>query len=213
MRELVAKCLVKDPTKRPTAAQVRRLALVCLLATALAAREWQQPALLGLGLRLAPRPMGLLDSRFIVFSEPAHRVCLSVSGPLQLLDNKFFKTAHDNQYLQKHLLVGLPPAPERVQLMRQGHVSLPASPAAPQPRWAGPRWLPALARLALCEQPSPSHGHISPSLCHACRPTVCTAAHTRTARIRTTGRAPGGAGQGHPGQPAGVSQGRLLLEL
>lgn len=41
----------------------------------------------------------------------------------QLLEHKFFKTAHDSQYLQKHLLVGLPPAPERVQMMRQGHVS------------------------------------------------------------------------------------------
>lgn len=61
MRELVAKCLVKDPTKRPTAAQ--------------------------------------------------------------LLEHKFFKTAHDSQYLQKHLLVGLPPAPERVQMMRQGHAA------------------------------------------------------------------------------------------
>ncbi|PSC70697.1 serine threonine-kinase 4-like isoform X1 [Micractinium conductrix] len=61
MRELVTKCLVKDPTKRPTAAQ--------------------------------------------------------------LLEHKFFKTAHDSQYLQKHLLVGLPPAPERVQMMRQGHAA------------------------------------------------------------------------------------------
>mgnify|MGYP001056073767 FL=1 len=60
MRELVAKCLVKDPTKRPTAAQ--------------------------------------------------------------LLDNKFFKTAHDSLYLQKHLLAGLPSVPERVQMMRQGQV-------------------------------------------------------------------------------------------
>ncbi|GAB4820270.1 hypothetical protein N2152v2_007316 [Parachlorella kessleri] len=61
MRELVAKCLVKDPTKRPTAAQ--------------------------------------------------------------LLDNKFFKTAHDSLYLQKHLLAGLPSVPERVQMMRQGQAS------------------------------------------------------------------------------------------
>ncbi|KAI7839495.1 hypothetical protein COHA_006762 [Chlorella ohadii] len=63
MRELVSKCLVKDPAKRPTAAQ--------------------------------------------------------------LLEHKFFKTAHDSQYLQKHLLVGLPPAPERVQMMRQGHGARP----------------------------------------------------------------------------------------
>lgn len=57
--------------------------------------------------------------------------------PAQLLDNKFFKTAHDNQYLQKHLLVGLPPAPERVALMRQGHVSrAPGSEADSQSRTA-----------------------------------------------------------------------------
>lgn len=58
MRELVAKCLVKDPAKRPTAAQ--------------------------------------------------------------LLEHKFFKTAHDAAYLQRHLLAGLPPVGERVQMMRSG---------------------------------------------------------------------------------------------
>ncbi|KAK9817257.1 hypothetical protein WJX72_011944 [[Myrmecia] bisecta] len=58
MRDIVQKCLVKDPTKRPTAAQ--------------------------------------------------------------LLEHKFFKTAHDPSYLVKHLLAGLPPVTERVRLMRTG---------------------------------------------------------------------------------------------
>ncbi|CAL5219491.1 g1332 [Coccomyxa viridis] len=57
MRDIVAKCLVKDPSKRPTAAQ--------------------------------------------------------------LLDHKFFKTAHDPQYLVKHLLSDLPAVTERVKAMRQ----------------------------------------------------------------------------------------------
>ncbi|RMZ54228.1 hypothetical protein APUTEX25_000579 [Auxenochlorella protothecoides] len=59
MRELVGKCLVKDPAKRPTAAA--------------------------------------------------------------LLEHKFFKSAHDADYLVRRLLAGLPSVPERVQLMRQGH--------------------------------------------------------------------------------------------
>ncbi|CAK0760674.1 hypothetical protein CVIRNUC_002790 [Coccomyxa viridis] len=57
MRDIVAKCLVKDPTKRPSATQ--------------------------------------------------------------LLDHKFFKTAHDPQYLVKHLLSELPAVTERVKAMRQ----------------------------------------------------------------------------------------------
>ena len=59
MRDIVARCLVKDPSKRPTAAQ--------------------------------------------------------------LLEHKFFKTAHEPGYLAKHLLSGLPPVTERVRLMRSGH--------------------------------------------------------------------------------------------
>ncbi|KAK9806028.1 hypothetical protein WJX73_007033 [Symbiochloris irregularis] len=58
MRDIVAKCLVKDLSKRPTAAQ--------------------------------------------------------------LLEHKFFKTAHDSNYLVKHLLAGMPAVPERVKQMRQG---------------------------------------------------------------------------------------------
>ncbi len=58
MRDIVAKCLVKDPAKRPTATQ--------------------------------------------------------------LLEHKFFKTAHDHVYLQKHLLAGLPGVVERVEIMRAG---------------------------------------------------------------------------------------------
>jgi len=56
MRDIVAKCLVKDPKQRPTAAQ--------------------------------------------------------------LLEHKFFKTAHDAHYLQRHVLEGLPPVPVRVEMMR-----------------------------------------------------------------------------------------------
>ena len=59
MRDIVAKCLVKDPTQRPTAAQ--------------------------------------------------------------LLEHKFFKTAHDAHYLQRHVLEGLPPVPVRVEMMRAAH--------------------------------------------------------------------------------------------
>lgn len=59
MRDIVAKCLVKDPKQRPTAAQ--------------------------------------------------------------LLEHKFFKTAHDAHYLQRHVLEGLPPVPVRVEWMRQAH--------------------------------------------------------------------------------------------
>jgi serine/threonine-protein kinase OSR1/STK39 len=59
MRDIVAKCLVKDPTERPTAAQ--------------------------------------------------------------LLEHKFFKTAHDAHYLQRHVLDGLPPVPVRVEMMRAAH--------------------------------------------------------------------------------------------
>lgn len=58
MRDLVAKCLVKDVSKRPTAAQ--------------------------------------------------------------LLDHKFFRMAHDNLYLVKNLLAGMPQVTERVAQMRQG---------------------------------------------------------------------------------------------
>ncbi|BDA42758.1 probable serine/threonine-protein kinase OSR1 at N-terminal half [Coccomyxa sp. Obi] len=58
MRDIVAKCLVKDPSKRPSAAQ--------------------------------------------------------------LLEHKFFKTAHDQGYIVKHLLAGLPSVTERVKAMRQG---------------------------------------------------------------------------------------------
>lgn len=58
MRDIVAKCLTKDPTKRPSAAQ--------------------------------------------------------------LLEHKFFKTAHEPSYLVKNLLAGLPPVAERVKLMRAG---------------------------------------------------------------------------------------------
>ncbi|KDD76752.1 protein kinase, partial [Helicosporidium sp. ATCC 50920] len=63
MRELVAKCLVKDPARRPSASS--------------------------------------------------------------LLEHKFFKTAHDSSYLQRHLLAGLPSVPERVQLMKAGHGTRP----------------------------------------------------------------------------------------
>lgn len=59
MRDIVTKCLVKNPKERPTAAQ--------------------------------------------------------------LLEHKFFKTAHDAHYLQRHVLEGLPPVPERVEMMRQAH--------------------------------------------------------------------------------------------
>jgi serine/threonine-protein kinase OSR1/STK39 len=59
MRDIVAKCLVKDPTQRPTAAQ--------------------------------------------------------------LLDHKFFKTAHDAAYLQRHVLENLPSAPRRMEVLRQQH--------------------------------------------------------------------------------------------
>ncbi|KAK9865469.1 hypothetical protein WJX84_005454 [Apatococcus fuscideae] len=58
MRDIVAKCLIKDPTRRPTAAQ--------------------------------------------------------------LLDHKFFKTAHEGSYLVRNLLNNLPPVTERVRQMRQG---------------------------------------------------------------------------------------------
>eukprot|EP00891_Asterochloris_glomerata_P007781 jgi/Astpho2/7781/Aster-06073 len=58
MRDIVGKCLMKDPSKRPTAQQ--------------------------------------------------------------LLEHKFFKTAHDPGYLVKHLLSGLPPVVERVKRMRGG---------------------------------------------------------------------------------------------
>lgn len=59
MRDIVAKCLIKDPLQRPTAGQ--------------------------------------------------------------LLDHKFFKTAHDQHYLQRHILDGLPPVAVRVEMMRQAH--------------------------------------------------------------------------------------------
>ena len=59
MRDIVAKCLVKTPGERPTAAQ--------------------------------------------------------------LLEHKFFKTAHDAHYLHRHVLEGLPPVPQRVEMMRQAH--------------------------------------------------------------------------------------------
>lgn len=59
MKDLVAKCLIKDPLQRPTAAQ--------------------------------------------------------------LLEHKFFKSAHDSHYLIRHVLEGLPSVPDRVQMMRQGH--------------------------------------------------------------------------------------------
>jgi serine/threonine-protein kinase OSR1/STK39 len=41
----------------------------------------------------------------------------------QLLEHKFFKTAHDAHYLHRHVLEGLPPVPQRVELMRQAHGS------------------------------------------------------------------------------------------
>ncbi|KAL3152210.1 hypothetical protein ABBQ32_001296 [Trebouxia sp. C0010 RCD-2024] len=58
MRDIVGKCLIKDASKRPSAAQ--------------------------------------------------------------LLEHKFFKTAHEPSYLVKHLLGSLPPVVERVKLMRKG---------------------------------------------------------------------------------------------
>lgn len=61
MRDIVAKCLIKTPGERPTAAQ--------------------------------------------------------------LLEHKFFKTAHDAHYLHRHVLEGLPPVPQRVEMMRQAHGS------------------------------------------------------------------------------------------
>ena len=64
MRDIVAKCLVKDPTKRPSAGQ--------------------------------------------------------------LLEHKFFKTAHEAAYLVKHLLAGLPPVTERVRIMRTGKGGVPS---------------------------------------------------------------------------------------
>jgi serine/threonine-protein kinase OSR1/STK39 len=57
MRDIVARCLQKDPRERPTAAQ--------------------------------------------------------------LLEHKFFKTAHDAHYLQRHVLDGLPPPAARMELLRQ----------------------------------------------------------------------------------------------
>lgn len=59
MRDIVAKCLMKAPSERPTAAQ--------------------------------------------------------------LLEHKFFKTAHDAHYLHRHVLEGLPPVPQRVEMMKQAH--------------------------------------------------------------------------------------------
>jgi len=59
MRDIVAKCLIKTPSERPTAAQ--------------------------------------------------------------LLEHKFFKTAHDAHYLHRHVLEGLPPVPQRVEMMKQAH--------------------------------------------------------------------------------------------
>lgn len=59
MRDIVAKCLMKSPSERPTAAQ--------------------------------------------------------------LLEHKFFKTAHDAHYLHRHVLEGLPPVPQRVEMMKQAH--------------------------------------------------------------------------------------------
>ena len=64
MRDIVGKCLVKDPTKRPSAAN--------------------------------------------------------------LLEHKFFKTAHEPSYLVKHLLAGLPPVTERVRVMRTGKGGVPS---------------------------------------------------------------------------------------
>lgn len=61
MRDIVAKCLVKDPNQRPSASQ--------------------------------------------------------------LLEHKFFKTAHDAHYLQQHILKGLPPVPMRVEEMRKGQAN------------------------------------------------------------------------------------------
>ena len=59
MRDIVAKCLMKSPSERPTAGQ--------------------------------------------------------------LLEHKFFKTAHDAHYLHRHVLEGLPPVPQRVEMMKQAH--------------------------------------------------------------------------------------------
>jgi serine/threonine-protein kinase OSR1/STK39 len=72
MRDIVAKCLVKDPTQRPTAAQ--------------------------------------------------------------LLEHKFFKTAHDAHYLQRHVLEGLPPVPVRVEMMRAAHSGVGGAQHAAQER-------------------------------------------------------------------------------
>lgn len=66
MRDMVAKCLVKSPSERPTASQ--------------------------------------------------------------LLEHKFFKTAHDAHYLQRHVLDGLPPVPQRVEMMKQAHGGGPQKP-------------------------------------------------------------------------------------
>ena len=72
MRDIVAKCLVKDPRLRPSASQ--------------------------------------------------------------LLEHKFFKTAHDAHYLQQHVLKGLPPVPLRVEEMRRIHAKNGDGPMAAQER-------------------------------------------------------------------------------
>ena len=72
MRDIVAKCLVKNPKERPTAAQ--------------------------------------------------------------LLEHKFFKTAHDAHYLQRHIVDGLPTVAERLEQMRQAQLGIGGGQHAAQER-------------------------------------------------------------------------------
>ena len=100
MRDIVAKCLVKDANKRPTAAQLLehkffkagpRLRWCSLLPGPLAAQRTACAV---------PRPvLPPCEARGLICASP--------------------QTAHESSYLVKHLLADLPPVTERVKLMRR----------------------------------------------------------------------------------------------